>query len=141
MQWGEPSNPSNADTETIRVYSISWPAYPDNKWWMRFSLSHPPERRRLFVAGSVRGIIGGLELREPLHAGGMDFGYAVFERSALNLIIDLAIPQSAFKGDELAPSGGFWRTSRDSSRHRRDAIRSGFRSLLCRSSSFPELRC
>jgi hypothetical protein len=31
----------------------------------------------------------------------MDFGYAVFERSALNRIFDLAIPQSAFKGDEL----------------------------------------
>jgi hypothetical protein len=31
----------------------------------------------------------------------MDFGYAVFESSALNLIFDLAIPQSAFKGDEL----------------------------------------
>jgi hypothetical protein len=31
----------------------------------------------------------------------MDFGYAVFERRALNLIFDLAIPQSAFKGDEL----------------------------------------
>jgi hypothetical protein len=46
-------------------------------------------------------IISGLDLGEPLHAGGMDFGYAVFERSALNLIFDLAIPQSAFKGDEL----------------------------------------
>ena len=33
-----------------------------------------------------------LSLRRP---------YAVFERSALNLIFDLAIPQSAFKGDEL----------------------------------------
>ena len=31
----------------------------------------------------------------------MDFGYAVFERSALNLIFDFAIPESAFKGDEL----------------------------------------
>ena len=68
---------------------------------MRLSLSHPPESRRLFVAGSVCWIISGLDLREPLHAGGMDFGYAVFERSALKLIFDLAIPQSAFKGDEL----------------------------------------
>jgi hypothetical protein len=31
----------------------------------------------------------------------MHFGYAVFERSALNLIFHLAIPQSAFKGNEL----------------------------------------
>src|SRR5580700_11756895 len=73
--------------------------YLDNKWWMKLSLSHPPESRRLHVAGSVCWIIIGLDLREPLHAGGMDFGYAVFERSALNLIFDLAILQSAFKGD------------------------------------------
>src|SRR5277367_4724499 len=64
-------------------------------------LSHPPESRRLLVAGSVCWIISGLDLGEPLHAGGMDFGYTVFERSALNLIFDLAIPQGAFKGDEL----------------------------------------
>jgi hypothetical protein len=31
----------------------------------------------------------------------MDFGYAVFERGALNLIFEPAIPQSAFKSDEL----------------------------------------
>src|ERR1700688_5331394 len=71
--------------------------YLDNELWMRLSLSHPPESRRLLVAGSVCWIISGLDLGEPLHAGGMDFGYAVFERSALNLIFDLAIPQSAFK--------------------------------------------
>ena len=75
--------------------------YLDNKWWMKLSLTHPPESRRLLVAGSVCWIISGLDLGEPLHAGGMDFGYTVFERSALNLIFDLAIPQSAFKGDEL----------------------------------------
>src|SRR6204780_3998659 len=57
---------------------------------------------RLLVTGSVCWIISGLDLGEPLHAGGMDFGYAMFERSALNLIFDLAIPQSAFKGDELS---------------------------------------
>ena len=68
---------------------------------MRISLSHPPESRRLLVAGSVCWIISGLDLGEPLQAGGMDFGYTVFERGALNLIFDLAIPQSAFKGDEL----------------------------------------
>jgi hypothetical protein len=32
----------------------------------------------------------------------MDFGYAVFERGVLGLILDLAIPQSAFKSDELS---------------------------------------
>ena len=47
---------------------------------MRLSLSHPPESRRLPVAGCVCWIISGLDLGEPLHAGGMDFGYAVFER-------------------------------------------------------------
>src|SRR5277367_3445250 len=74
---------------------------------MRLSLSHPLESRRLLVAGSVCWIISGLDLGEPLHAGGMDFGYAVFERSALNLIFDLAIAQSAFKGDELPLLEGF----------------------------------
>jgi hypothetical protein len=68
---------------------------------MRPSLSHPPESRRLFVAGSVCWIIGGLDLREPLHADGMDLCDPVLERGALDLILDLAIPQGAFKGDEL----------------------------------------
>src|ERR1700689_5228613 len=68
---------------------------------MRLSLSHPPVSRRLFVAGSVCWIISGFHLGEPLHAGGINFGYAVFEGGALNLICDLAIPQSAFKGNEL----------------------------------------
>src|SRR5580704_4373951 len=68
---------------------------------MKLSLSHPPGTRRLLVTGSVCWIIRGLDLGEPLHAGGMDFGYAVFERSALNLVFALAIPQSAFKSDEL----------------------------------------
>jgi hypothetical protein len=49
-------------------------------------------RRQLLVAGSVRGIVSGLDLREPLHADGMDFGYAVFERRAFCFILDFAIP-------------------------------------------------
>jgi hypothetical protein len=57
--------------------------------------------RQLLIVGSVRRIIGGFNFREPLHAGGMDFGNAVFEPGALNIILNLAIPQSAFKGDEL----------------------------------------
>src|SRR5580692_3411559 len=68
---------------------------------MRLSLSHPPESRRLLVAGSVRWIIGGFYFREPLHADGVDLRDPVFERGALNLIFDLAMPQDAFKGDEL----------------------------------------
>jgi hypothetical protein len=63
---------------------------------MRLSLSHPPERRRLFVARSVRGIIGGLDLREPLHAGGMNFGDTVLQDSALDLVLDFAMPEGAF---------------------------------------------
>jgi hypothetical protein len=63
---------------------------------MRLSPSHPPERRRLFVAGAVRGIIGGLDLREPLHAGGMNFGDMVLEGSALDLVLDFAMPEGAF---------------------------------------------
>ena len=37
----------------------------------------------------------------------MYFGYAVFEPGALNLIFNLAIPQSAFKSDELPLLEGF----------------------------------
>jgi hypothetical protein len=68
---------------------------------MRLSLSHPPESRRLFVAGAVCWIISGLDLREPLHAGGVDLSNPVLERGALNLILYLAIPENAFQGDEL----------------------------------------
>jgi hypothetical protein len=37
----------------------------------------------------------------------MYFGYAVFERGALSLIFDFAMPQSAFKSDELPRLEGF----------------------------------
>ena len=70
--------------------------YLDNKWWMKLSLSHPPESRRLHVAGSVCWIIIGLDLREPLHAGGMNFGDMVLEGSALDLVLDFAMPEGAF---------------------------------------------
>jgi hypothetical protein len=63
---------------------------------MRPSLSHPPESRRLLVAGSVCWIISGLDLGEPLHAGGMDFGYAMLECCALHFVLDFAIPEGAF---------------------------------------------
>ena len=81
--------------------------YLDNKWWMRLSLSHPPEGRRLLVAGSVCWIINGLDLREPLHAGGVNFGDPVLEPSALDVILNLTITQSAFKSDELPLLEGF----------------------------------
>ena len=54
-------------------------------------------RRLLWVCW----IISGLDLGEPLHGDGVDLGDPVFERGALNLILDLAIPQGAFKSDEL----------------------------------------
>jgi hypothetical protein len=73
----------------------------DNKLWMRRFFSPHPRSRRLLVAGSVCWIISGLDLREPLHASRVDFGDAVLERGARNLILDLAIPQGSFKGDEL----------------------------------------
>jgi hypothetical protein len=68
---------------------------------MRLFLSHPLESRRLLVAGSVRRIISGLDLREPLHAGGMDFCDPVLEGGALDFILYLAISENAFQGDEL----------------------------------------
>src|SRR5580692_1921064 len=66
------------------------------------SVSHPPKRRRLLVAGAVGRIIGGLDLREPLHADCVDLSDPVFEPSALHLIFDLAIPQGTFERDELS---------------------------------------
>src|ERR1700733_117287 len=68
---------------------------------MRHSLSHPPESRRLLVAGSVCWIVGGFDLREPLHAGSVDFCDPVLEGGALDLVLDLAIPQGSVKSDEL----------------------------------------
>jgi hypothetical protein len=52
-------------------------------------------------------IIRGLDFREPLHAGGVDFGDPVFELGALDLFLNLAIPQNTFKGDELPLLKGF----------------------------------
>jgi hypothetical protein len=60
-----------------------------------------PRSRRLLVAGSVRRIIGGFNFREPLHAGGVDLGDPVLEGGAFDLILDLAVPENAFQGDEL----------------------------------------
>src|SRR5258708_4567626 len=68
MQWGKTSN---ADTET-NYSDLTASLYLDNKWWMRLSLSHPPESRRLLVVGSVCWIISGLYFREPFQAGGVD---------------------------------------------------------------------
>ena len=68
---------------------------------MRLSMSHPPKSQRLFFACAVCGIISGLDLGESLQAGGVDLSDPVLERGALDLILDLAIPQGAFQGDEL----------------------------------------
>ena len=89
---GATHNADNRDDLTSSLYF-------DNKWWMRLTLSHPPESRRLLVAGSVRRIIGGFNFREALHARGMNFGDPVLEPGALDVIFNLAIPQSAFKSD------------------------------------------
>jgi hypothetical protein len=53
------------------------------------------------IAGSVCWVISGFDLREPLHADGVDFCDPMLERGAITLILDLVILQSAFKGDEL----------------------------------------
>jgi hypothetical protein len=99
MQW---SKPSNADTrDDLSLLDLTASRYLDNKRWVRPSLSHPPESRRLFVAGSVCWIISGLDLRKPLHADGVNLRDPVLERGALDLILDLAIPQGAFEGDKL----------------------------------------
>ena len=100
-----------------------------------------PQSRRLLVVGSVRRIIGGLYFREPLHADGVDLGDLVFEGSALDLILDLAITQDAFKGDELPLLEGLGELREIPPGDRRGAIRCDFRSRPCRSSSFPGLRC
>ena len=58
--------------------------------------------KRLFVAGSIGGIIGRLDLREALEACCVDFGDPVLEGSALDVVFDLAVAQRAFESDELA---------------------------------------
>src|ERR1700737_2525171 len=76
-------------------------------WWMRLSLSHPPECRRLLVAGSVCWVISGFDFRKPLHAHGVNLGDPVLEPSALDVILNLTITQSAFQSDELPLLEGF----------------------------------
>ena len=61
---------------------------------------------RLIIRSSIlrrteKWIIGGLYFREPLHADGVDLSDPVLERHALDLILDLAVPENAFQGDEL----------------------------------------
>jgi hypothetical protein len=73
---------------------------------VRYRLIHQ-SRRRLLVVGSVRRIIGGFYLREPLNADGVDLGDPVLEGGPFDLILHLAMPQSAFQGDELPLLEGF----------------------------------
>src|SRR5580704_13268605 len=63
---------------------------------------HPPEKRQLLVVSAVGRIVSGLDLREPLHAHGVDLRDPMFEPSALHLIFDLAIPQGPFDCHELS---------------------------------------
>jgi len=63
------------------------------------------ESRRLFVAGSVRGIVRGGDLRESLHARGMNFSDTVLEGCALHFVLDFAIPEGAFKVSSLIRRG------------------------------------
>src|SRR6266700_7974925 len=102
---GQPSNVDNRYDLSLLDITASLPL--DNKWWMRLSLSHPPESRRLFVVGSVRRIIGGFNFREPLHADGVDFRDPVLQGCPFDLILYLAIPENAFEGDELPLLEGF----------------------------------
>ena len=53
------------------------------------------------VVGSIGRIIGGLDLREPLHADGMDLSDPVLEGDALDFILYLAIAEDTFQGNEL----------------------------------------
>ena len=66
------------------------------------SLSAHPPARRLLVAGPIRRIISGLDLREPLHAHGMDFSQTMLERLAPDVFGDLAIAKCSFECDELS---------------------------------------
>jgi hypothetical protein len=66
---------------------------------MNQELIHP--RRRLFVAGCVCWIISGLDLGEPLEAGGMDLSDPVLERRSLDVVFHVAILESSFGGYEL----------------------------------------
>src|ERR1700709_1419938 len=61
----------------------------------------PPSWRRLFVAGSVCWIVCGFDLREPLHAGGMDLGDPVPDGRAVGIFLVLRIAQNSFKSDHL----------------------------------------
>jgi hypothetical protein len=62
---------------------------------------HPLRKRRLFFASAVRGIVRGFDLREPLHAGGMDLSDPGPYRQAVDVFLVLAVAESAFKSDKL----------------------------------------
>src|SRR5271163_2300708 len=60
------------------------------------------EKRRLFVAGCIGWIISGLDLPEPLEAGGMHLCDPMLEGCALDVVFHVAICESSFQGDELS---------------------------------------
>ena len=57
--------------------------------------------RELLFVDPVRRIIGRFYFRKPLDTDRVDFGDPVLERNALDVILHLAIAESAFQGDEL----------------------------------------
>jgi hypothetical protein len=68
---------------------------------MRPTRPHPLRKRRLFFACAVRGIVRGFDLREPLHAGGMDLSDPVPYRQAVDVFLVLPVAESSFERDEL----------------------------------------
>ena len=54
---------------------------------MGFPLDWPHSKPTILVVGSVRRIIGRLDLREPLDADGVDLGDPVLEGGPFDLIL------------------------------------------------------
>ena len=60
------------------------------------SLSHPPKAGDYSSPAPSDVIVRGLNLREPLHAVGVNLGNPVLEGCALHVVLDFAIPKGAF---------------------------------------------
>ena len=86
-------------------------------------------------AQMLLGMFSGLDFGEPLHAGGTNLGDPMLEGSACDLILNLAITQGAFEGDELPPLESLGKLREISPGEDPMPFGSGFRSRLCRSSS------
>ena len=62
---------------------------------------HPLRQGLLVVGCPVGRIISGFQLREPLHAGGMDLSDPVLEVRAFDIFLDFAILEGSFQRGEL----------------------------------------